>query len=396
MTLRWLLVLMIGLLARVSASQDTPASPDAAGFTDAKEKFSYALGVSLAKELRSQSIDVDPDVLSRGFKDFLSNSRLRLTEREVADLIAGMPKDVRGNRGPLPDQIRVRKELAEKNQKEGDAFLSENKAKEGVVTLASGLQYKVQKMGQGRKPTIDDSVVCQYRGTLIDGTEFDSSHNRKPAATFALKRVIKGWSDALQLMPVGSRWQLFVPPGLAYGVRGAGTAIGPGATLIFDVELISIAEKNANRAAGGADPGGPAGGVGAAEPVGAGPSAGAAAPRLMVAFKLDSRLATGTYGGERWVSPSTYTQVGEGRTCSIEARGEFLDSSGARGAIGCKWTAADPEMVTTTPRQGNQVTLTVQRAGESRVRVTAEGVSRELTVTAVYRNNVLQADISQK
>jgi FKBP-type peptidyl-prolyl cis-trans isomerase FklB len=131
----------------------------------------------------------------------------------------------------------------EPNKKAGDAFLAANKTKEGVVTLPSGLQYKILKEGTGPKPTPADSVVCNYRGTLIDGKEFDSSYKRGQPATFPVGQVIKGWTEALQLMPVGSKWQLFVPADLAYGDRGAGPDIGPGATLIFEVELISIKGK---------------------------------------------------------------------------------------------------------------------------------------------------------
>lgn len=130
------------------------------------------------------------------------------------------------------------------NKKEGDAFLAANKAKEGVTTLPSGLQYKILTAGTGPKPTATDSVVCNYRGTLINGKEFDSSYKRGQPATFPVNGVIKGWTEALQLMPVGSKWQLVVPPDLAYGDRGAGADITPGATLIFEVELMSIQDKS--------------------------------------------------------------------------------------------------------------------------------------------------------
>ncbi len=129
------------------------------------------------------------------------------------------------------------------NQKEGAAFLAANKTKEGVVTTSSGLQYKILKQGDGPKPTATDSVVCNYKGTLINGTEFDSSYKRGQPATFPVNGVIKGWTEALQLMPTGSKWQLFVPADLAYGARGAGQDIGPNATLIFEVELLSIQAK---------------------------------------------------------------------------------------------------------------------------------------------------------
>jgi FKBP-type peptidyl-prolyl cis-trans isomerase FklB len=135
------------------------------------------------------------------------------------------------------------KEAADKNKAEGEAFLAANKSKEGIVTLPSGLQYKILTEGKGPKPTAADTVVCNYRGTLINGTEFDSSYKRGEPATFPVGGVIKGWTEALQLMPVGSKWQLFIPSGMAYGERGAGADIGPNATLIFEVELISIQEK---------------------------------------------------------------------------------------------------------------------------------------------------------
>src|SRR5665213_3963718 len=136
--------------------------------------------------------------------------------------------------------------VAEKNKTEGVSFLAANKAKPGVVTLPSGLQYKILQAGTGPKPTASDSVSCNYKGTLIDGTEFDSSYKRGEPTTFPVSGVIKGWTEALQLMPVGSKWQLFVPASLAYGEKAASPILGPNATLIFDVELISIKEKGAS------------------------------------------------------------------------------------------------------------------------------------------------------
>jgi FKBP-type peptidyl-prolyl cis-trans isomerase len=133
------------------------------------------------------------------------------------------------------------------NKKEGEAFLAANKSKPGVVTLPSGLQYKILTAGTGPKPTATDSVNCNYRGTLIDGKEFDSSYKRGKPVTFPVTGVIKGWTEALQLMPVGSKWQLFIPSDLAYGDRGAGADIGPGATLVFEVELISIEDKSKDK-----------------------------------------------------------------------------------------------------------------------------------------------------
>jgi FKBP-type peptidyl-prolyl cis-trans isomerase FklB len=143
----------------------------------------------------------------------------------------------------MAKQQELAKKLGEKNKKEGEAFLSENRKKEGIKALPSGLQYKVVKAGTGKKPKSTDTVTTHYRGTLIDGTEFDSSYRRGQPASFPVSGVIAGWTEALQLMEEGAKWQLFIPPNLAYGERGAGSQIGPNATLIFEIELISIQEK---------------------------------------------------------------------------------------------------------------------------------------------------------
>jgi FKBP-type peptidyl-prolyl cis-trans isomerase FklB len=235
MGMKWMMALGLVLVAGVGAAQDAPA------LKSQKEKLSYALGLDLGNQLRKQSVDVDPAVFGKGLSDALSGGKTLLTEEETRGLIADLQKDLKAKQAAL--QAEKMKEAAEKNKKEGEAFLAANKKKEGVVTLPSGLQYKILKAGDGNKPTIDDTVVCQYRGTLVDGTEFDSSYKRNQPATFPVKGVIKGWTEALQLMPVGSKWELVIPPDLAYGERGAGNLIGPGATLIFDVELISIQGK---------------------------------------------------------------------------------------------------------------------------------------------------------
>jgi FKBP-type peptidyl-prolyl cis-trans isomerase len=210
-------------------------------FKSREEKFSYALGMSygtgLGSNLKKQSVDINPNLVIQGFKDGLTGAKTQLTEQEAQAVLQEVGTEVR------KAQQDKQQKLGEANKTEGAAFLTANKAKEGVVTLPSGLQYKILTEGKGPKPTATDSVVCNYRGTLINGTEFDSSYKRGQPATFPVTGVIKGWTEALELMPVGSKWQLFIPSNLAYGERGAGADIGPDATLIFEVELLSIQEK---------------------------------------------------------------------------------------------------------------------------------------------------------
>lgn len=203
-----------------------------------KEKASYALGMKIGGDLKRQGVNtaVDPAIAARGFKDALAGSKPLLTEDEEKAALTQLQTEVRGA------QEAKAHEAGAANRKEGVAFLAANKSKEGVVTLPSGLQYKILTAGTGAKPTASDTVTCNYRGTLIDGKEFDSSYKRGEPASFQVGGVIKGWTEALQLMPVGSKWQLFIPPDMAYGDRGAGADIGPGATLIFEVELLSIGE----------------------------------------------------------------------------------------------------------------------------------------------------------
>lgn len=207
--------------------------------TSTKQKASYAIGMNWGTGLHRQGIDVDSAALIQGMKDALAGGKTLLTEDEARSALMQLQKEMQEKQ-----QAKAAAE-GDANKKEGDAFLAANKTKEGVVTLPSGLQYKILKEGNGPKPTASDSVVCNYKGTLINGTEFDSSYKRGEPATFPVTGVIKGWTEALQLMPVGSKWQLFIPPDLAYGPRGTpGGPIGPNATLVFEVELISIKDKN--------------------------------------------------------------------------------------------------------------------------------------------------------
>src|SRR5215469_4808432 len=209
-----------------------------------KDKTSYAIGSDLGNKLKQAQIDVDPAILSRAIKDVLSGGKPAMTDDEVRARLMDLSKQVQqAQQEAQKKQQEANKVLGEKNRKEGDAFLAENKSKEGVMALPSGLQYKILKAGDGPKPTAADTVTCNYRGTLIDGKEFDSSYKRGQPASFPVGGVIKGWTEALQLMPVGSKWQLFIPADLAYGDRQAGPDITPGSMLIFEVELLSIQPK---------------------------------------------------------------------------------------------------------------------------------------------------------
>ncbi len=227
-----------------AAKRPATAAKTAAPLTlkTSKDKFSYALGMKMGANLHKQSVPVDANILARGLKDGLAGAKTLLTDEEAQAAIVEVQTDLRKKQ-----QEKMQVDGAA-NKKEGESFLAANKGKEGVVTLPSGLQYKILKEGTGPKPTATDSVVCNYRGTLINGTEFDSSYKRGQPATFPVTGVIKGWTEALQLMPVGSKWQLFIPSDLAYGERGPAPEIGSNATLIFEVELLSIEDKSKEKA----------------------------------------------------------------------------------------------------------------------------------------------------
>jgi FKBP-type peptidyl-prolyl cis-trans isomerase FklB len=240
-----------------AASKTTPATaakkPVPVVPTTQKQKASYAIGMNIGKGLKDNltkdSVDFDSDLLIRGMKDAMAGGKLLLTDAEAQAALTELSNEVR------KQQQQAFQQATEKNKKEGDAFLAANKEKPGVVTLPSGLQYKIVQPGNGPKPVATDTVVCNYRGTLLDGTEFDSSYKRGQPASFPVTQVIKAWTEALQLMPVGSKWQLFVPPSLGYGERGTqGGPIGPSATLIFDVELVSVQPKPEAKPAPAAQP----------------------------------------------------------------------------------------------------------------------------------------------
>ena len=205
---------------------------------DQKDKMSYSYGVDTAAKLKSMPLNVNLDLFIMGIKDGLSGSKLLMTEKEIRETLMGLQREMTAT------AEGQKKALAEKNKKEGEAFLAENKKKEGVVTLPSGLQYKVLKEGTGKTPKDTDWVRVNFRGTLIDGTVFEDTHKNfgQPVA-FAVKGMFPGWAEALKLMKEGAKWQLFIPSDLAFGERGSGTLIGPNATLIIEVELISVQDK---------------------------------------------------------------------------------------------------------------------------------------------------------
>jgi len=226
MTWKWVAVLGMVLLV-AQCSQEPPAPKTQ------QDKVSYGIGVSVARNFKQQGIEVDLDMVKMGMKDELSGGKLLLSDGELRSTMRAFQNDL------MRKQAKSRMIAKLDNKKAGDAFLAENKKKEGVVTLPNGLQYKILKAGDGKKPKDADTVEVKYRGTLIDGKEFDSSADTEPAV-FKVSEIIAGWREALKLMPVGSKWQLFIPPELAYGELGSGQVIGPNATLIFEVDLLAI------------------------------------------------------------------------------------------------------------------------------------------------------------
>jgi len=199
---------------------------------DQKDKVSYSLGVTIGKSMKRDSIDANPDLVAQGIRDALTGGKILLTDEQMTEVFMVLQQDL------MTKKTETRKALAEKNLKEGEQFLAENAKKEGVVTQPSGLQYKVITDGKGKKAKTTDIVTVHYRGTMIDGTEFDSSYKRNEPATFQLQNMIPGFTEAISLMKVGSKHQFFMPSKLAYGEEGAEDAIGPNATLIFEVELL--------------------------------------------------------------------------------------------------------------------------------------------------------------
>jgi FKBP-type peptidyl-prolyl cis-trans isomerase len=228
--MKTVLVGLVGLL--ILATQVFAAENGA--LKSQKEKISYTLGTDVAKSVKQIGVDIDPEIFTKGVKDALAGTKSLMTEEEMKTVMTAFKQEMTAK------QMEKNQKAGEKNKKEGEAFLAENKKKAGIKTLPSGLQYKVMKEGTGKTPKKTDKVSCQYQGTLIDGSEFDSSYKRGTPATFPVDGVIPGWTEALQMMKVGSKWQLFIPSKLAYGDRGAGPIIGPNSVLIFTIELLSI------------------------------------------------------------------------------------------------------------------------------------------------------------
>ncbi len=227
-----------------SKAPDDAAKADAgAAITTDAQRMGYSLGASMGRQFRNDKLQVDAEALAKGVLEGFTLDKLALTDEEVA---AGMQQLQKTHTERMQAE---QKAAADKNLAEGEAFLKENATKEGVVTTESGLQYKIVTAGEGPKPGAEDVVKVHYRGTLLDGTEFDSSYKRGEPVTFPVGGVIPGWVEALQLMPVGSKWELYIPSGLAYGPGGAGNQIGPNSTLKFEVELLSIEPKEAPEAA---------------------------------------------------------------------------------------------------------------------------------------------------
>jgi FKBP-type peptidyl-prolyl cis-trans isomerase FklB len=235
---------LLGFLAIGVATTLSAADTKSPELKDQKDKVSYSIGMDIGRNIKRQNLELNVDALASGIRDILAGGKTSLTDEEAREVMNAYRTEMQAKQ-----QVQA-KEQSEKNKKEGDAFLAENAKKEGVKThqvklpgTNAVLQYKVLTAGTGPKPSTNDTVITHYRGTLIDGTEFDSSYKRGEPATFPVTGVIKGWTEALLMMPVGSKWQLFIPSELAYGERGAGRNIGPNATLIFDIELIGIQDK---------------------------------------------------------------------------------------------------------------------------------------------------------
>jgi FKBP-type peptidyl-prolyl cis-trans isomerase FklB len=247
-----ILILLAVALLFVSSCQKTQEQKLAATKESTKadlktenDKISYSIGFSMGSRFKMDELELNLEIFQEGMKDGFTGSKQLLNEEETQEIMMGMQQKMMAKKqAERMKQMEERKNQGEANKDKGTKFLEENKAKEDVVTLESGLQYQILKKGTGASPKATDTVKCHYKGTTIDGKEFDSSYKRGEPATFALNRVIKGWTEGLQLMKEGGKWRFFVPSELAYGEKGAGPNIGPNEVLIFEVELLGIEKPN--------------------------------------------------------------------------------------------------------------------------------------------------------
>jgi FKBP-type peptidyl-prolyl cis-trans isomerase len=270
----YLLVLVAGLLSIVSvqAEEEKAVAADAEKkdaveakkevFKNDGDKVSYAIGLSIAQNMKQQGVEINLEMMVRAMQDVFEGKEPLLSQEQIQEVMMNFQKTMMEKRKQQEENLKKgqafleenkagmekRKQQGEENLKKGQAFLEENKAKEGITTLPSGLQYKVITEGAGKTPTADDKVKTHYRGTLIDGTEFDSSYKKGEPAEFPVKGVIRGWTEALQLMKEGAKWQLFIPSELAYGERGSGGSVPGNAVLIFEIELLEILPKTPPKA----------------------------------------------------------------------------------------------------------------------------------------------------
>lgn len=227
MSFRWT-VTLLALLAGAQA-----AATEATPFKDYRQQQSYAIGAQTGRTLKKDNVDIDVELVVRGLRDGLAGGKLRMSEQDLRAVMSRVQQDLHRN------QVLNRRAAGERNLKEGAAYLADNGRKAGVTTTPTGLQYRILRQGSGRKPALADTVLVNYRGTRLDGFEFDASEAGKPA-TIVVAQAIAGWKEALQQMPAGSHWQLMVPPNLAYADRGSGTDIGPNQLLLFDLELVDV------------------------------------------------------------------------------------------------------------------------------------------------------------
>lgn len=222
------------LVANILCSNSVFAAKPTTKLSSEDDKTSYSIGVDIGRSFNKQQLTINLEPFMQGIKDGQVDKPTLMTSEQIQENLMSLQTRM------IQKQQEQAKKMAVENKSEGDQFLSENKKRNEIKTTASGLQYRVMKQGKGVSPTADDTVTTHYRGRLIDGTEFDSSYSRGQPATFKVNGVIKGWTEALQMMKPGAKWELFVPSDLAYGEHGVGNIIGPNATLIFEVELLSV------------------------------------------------------------------------------------------------------------------------------------------------------------